>query len=296
VATPVRDLSLYEVAVGTTTRASDLNDFIYLAMTESDYGPVVSLPGAPTVSQQYLATDEDIFYFSFDGADWVPIASDVFYVGADASLYGAAGDANPVVQLDASRKGVAFGAGVGSALDVWFQREAAGVVAARNAADSAYGIVRGATPSGSNDLTTKGYVDPHVNSTSNPHSVTAAQAGALVSIDGVSNPGGDVNLVAGNQIVLTPDNPGNQITIAVNETGLNADTLDSLSSAAFLQVAAPIGLAAHWSVGGYNITGIATLEADLLQIGGTTVIDSSRNLRGLVGAIAPVGADKWVVA
>ncbi|KKN24106.1 hypothetical protein LCGC14_0898260 [marine sediment metagenome] len=293
-ATPVRDLSLYEVSVGTTTRASDLNDFIYLAMTEADYGPVVNLPAAPAVSQQYMATDEDIFYFSFDGADWIPIASDVFYVGVDASLYGAAGDANPVVQLDASRSGIAFGAGVGSALDVWFQREAAGVVAARNAGDSAYAIVRGATPSGSNDLTTKGYVDPHVSSTSNPHSVTAAQAGALASIDGVSNSGGDVNLVAGNQIVITPDNPGNQITIAVNETGLDADTLDSLSSAAFLRAGGSIALTAHWATGAFNITGIATLEADSLQIGATTVVDSSRNLRGLAGAIAPIGANKWV--
>lgn len=295
-ATPVRDLSLYEVSVGTTTRASDLNDFIRLAMTESDYGPIVSLPAAPTVSQQYLALDEDIFYYSFDGADWVPIASDVFYVGADASLYGAAGDANPVVQLDASRAGIAFGAGVGSALDAWFQREAAGVVAARNAGDSAYAIVRGATPSGSNDLTPKGYVDPHVNSTSNPHSVTAAQAGALASLDGVSNPGGDIDLVAGAGVTLTPDNPGNQITIAVDASTLDADTVDSLHASAFLLEDGTNPLTGHWAVGSKNITGVATLEADLLQIGATTVVDSSRNLRGLAGAVAPVGANKWVTA
>lgn len=48
----------------------------------------------------------------------------------------------------------------------------------------------------------------------NPHNVTASQVGALVSIDGVSNPGGNVDLVAGTGITIAPDATLKRITIA----------------------------------------------------------------------------------
>lgn len=46
----------------------------------------------------------------------------------------------------------------------------------------------------------------------NPHTVTAEQAGALVSVDGVSKPGGDVDFIAGANMLITPDAEANAIT------------------------------------------------------------------------------------
>jgi hypothetical protein len=56
--------------------------------------------------------------------------------------------------------------------------------------------------------------ETHSALTSNPHAVTAAQTGALVSVDGVSNPGGNVNLVAGPNITITPDDGGDSIVFS----------------------------------------------------------------------------------
>jgi len=60
-------------------------------------------------------------------------------------------------------------------------------------------------------------VDAHANRKDNPHQVTAAQTGALVSVDGVSSPGGNIDLVAGLGIAITPD-PVNR-TITITATG-----------------------------------------------------------------------------
>jgi hypothetical protein len=60
----------------------------------------------------------------------------------------------------------------------------------------------------------KKQVDLHLNDFENPHGTTAAQAGALVSIDGVSNPGGNIALSAGNSISITADNNNKAITIS----------------------------------------------------------------------------------
>ena len=63
-------------------------------------------------------------------------------------------------------------------------------------------------------------LDNHVSNTENPHGVTAAQIGALSSIDGVSNPGGNINLIRSNAITISPSNAANQITIGENHSGL----------------------------------------------------------------------------
>lgn len=57
-------------------------------------------------------------------------------------------------------------------------------------------------------------LDQHLANRSNPHQVTAAQLGALLSLDGVSNPGGNVDLVQGGGITITPDDANNRITIS----------------------------------------------------------------------------------
>ncbi|MCM1565338.1 MAG: hypothetical protein NC238_05215 [Dehalobacter sp.] len=53
----------------------------------------------------------------------------------------------------------------------------------------------------------------HILDFNNPHGVTASQTGALVSVDGISNPGGNVDLVPENAIVITPDDTNKLITI-----------------------------------------------------------------------------------
>ena len=67
------------------------------------------------------------------------------------------------------------------------------------------------TPSGADPIIRIG--ENHSGIIGNPHGTTAAQVGALVSIDSVSNPGGNVDLVQGNAIVITPDDTNNRITI-----------------------------------------------------------------------------------
>ena len=56
-------------------------------------------------------------------------------------------------------------------------------------------------------------LDQHVASTANPHGTTAAQVGAPTSVDGVSNPGGNIDFVQNNAVVISPDDAGNRITI-----------------------------------------------------------------------------------
>lgn len=66
--------------------------------------------------------------------------------------------------------------------------------------------------------------ETHRGRTDNPHGVTAAQAGAITGVGGVLNPGGQVNLLAGNNIAITPDNGTNKrITIA-------SSTIDGVSN------------------------------------------------------------------
>jgi hypothetical protein len=58
----------------------------------------------------------------------------------------------------------------------------------------------------------------HSNKADNPHSVTAAQTGSLVSMDGVSNAGGNVDLVAGSNVTIVPNDTTNTITISSTDT------------------------------------------------------------------------------
>jgi hypothetical protein len=53
----------------------------------------------------------------------------------------------------------------------------------------------------------------HLDDVDNPHQVTALQTEALKSVDGVENPGGDVDLVKKNAITIEPDKTNKKITI-----------------------------------------------------------------------------------
>jgi hypothetical protein len=56
--------------------------------------------------------------------------------------------------------------------------------------------------------------ETHSARTDNPHQTTAAQVGALLSVDGVSNAGGNIDLIQGGAIVITPNDATNQITVS----------------------------------------------------------------------------------
>lgn len=59
----------------------------------------------------------------------------------------------------------------------------------------------------------------HISDYSNPHKTTALQVGALVSVDGVGNPGGNVDLAAANAVTITPDVAAKKITIGETHSG-----------------------------------------------------------------------------
>jgi hypothetical protein len=77
------------------------------------------------------------------------------------------------------------------------------------------------TPDTGNHRITIG--ETHSARTDNPHGVTAAQVGALVSVDGVSNPGDNVDLVQADSITITPDNDANTITIGEGHSALTGN-------------------------------------------------------------------------
>ncbi|MFZ3167938.1 MAG: hypothetical protein WA130_10020 [Candidatus Methanoperedens sp.] len=60
----------------------------------------------------------------------------------------------------------------------------------------------------------------HISNFDNPHKTTAQQVGAPVSIDGVSNPGGDIDLEGENTININSDDKNNKITIGETHSGL----------------------------------------------------------------------------
>jgi len=57
----------------------------------------------------------------------------------------------------------------------------------------------------------------------NPHQTNAAQVGAPVSVDGVSSPGGDIDLVQANTITITPDDTANTITIGETHSAVTGN-------------------------------------------------------------------------
>ncbi len=63
-------------------------------------------------------------------------------------------------------------------------------------------------------------LDGHIAQRNNPHRVTAAQAGALRSVEGVSNPGGNIDLTPTNAITVSGNDATNRITIGENHSGL----------------------------------------------------------------------------
>jgi hypothetical protein len=62
-------------------------------------------------------------------------------------------------------------------------------------------------------------LEAHLANRNNPHQVTVSQVGALKSVDGVENPGGNVDLVQTNAITIAPDIQNKKITIGESHSG-----------------------------------------------------------------------------
>jgi len=114
--------------------------------------------------------------------------------------------------------GVGSGAVVGTALTQTLTNKTLGSGTVLGADLDAGGkrVVNLGAPVASGDAVRKTDLDAHVGRTDNPHATTAAQVGALVSIDGVSSPGGNVDLVAGDYVVIAPDAANRKVTIATS--------------------------------------------------------------------------------
>lgn len=63
----------------------------------------------------------------------------------------------------------------------------------------------------------------HLTDLGNPHMTTAAQVGALKSVDGVESPGGNVDLVAANAVQITPNTTARTITIGESHSGVTGN-------------------------------------------------------------------------
>ncbi|AKB78408.1 hypothetical protein MSHOH_1925 [Methanosarcina horonobensis HB-1 = JCM 15518] len=83
-------------------------------------------------------------------------------------------------------------------------------------------------PDDTNNLIAIG--ETHSSRKDNPHEVTAAQTGALVSVSGVGNPGGNIDLTAGANISITPNPAANTIEIASTGGGTPAVTVESVGT------------------------------------------------------------------
>lgn len=70
----------------------------------------------------------------------------------------------------------------------------------------------------------------HVSDFENPHKVKAKQIGALVSVKGLSNPGGNIDLLGENYIEIKTENPANKDPKIIIKETVTAEKLGALKS------------------------------------------------------------------
>jgi len=136
----------------------------------------------------------------------------------------------------------------------------------------------------------------HILDFKNPHGVTAEQIGALVSVDGVSNPGGDVDLVPDNAISITPDDASNRITIGENRS-TNKDNPHEVNA---VQVEALVSINGIRNPGGNinlkqgaNITITPDPASHTINIASTGGADPGNNVRSVSTSINPGRSNKY---
>lgn len=112
----------------------------------------------------------------------------------------------------------------------------------------------------------------HILDFNNPHGVTASQTGALVSVDGVSNPGGNVDLSPQNAIIITPDDTGNLITIGETHSARkdNPHEVTATQTGALVSVSGVSNPGGNIDLtAGINITITPDLAANTIEIAST---------------------------
>ena len=139
------------------------------------------------------------------------------------------------------------------------------------------------TPNDGNNTITIG--ESHSARTDNPHSTTAAQTGALVSTDGVSNPGGDVDFIQQNAITITPNDPANTITIGETHSART----DNPHQTTAAQTGAPV-----------SVDGVSNPGGDVDLIAGTNITITSDDVNNNITIASTAGTTRyarvWTVA
>lgn len=133
-------------------------------------------------------------------------------------------------------------------------------------------------------------INSHLTDFSNPHNVTAGQVGALKSIEGVENPGGNIELVRQDAIIINADNNAKTITIGESHSAKtdNPHNVTALQTGALVSVNGVRNLGGNIDVvAGVNITITPDDTNNLITIASTAAIDPALS-------VTSVGSNKVV--
>lgn len=229
------------------------------------------------------ATTGDLFYeldaqrlWTFDGASWNDITSSVVVFAESLD-----GVTNPGGDIDLVATG--------------------GIVITPDNGANTITFDTTALALDSDVTTVSGNLATHVADTANPHSVTATQTGALVSVEGVSNAGGGIDLtVTGTGLTITGDNGANTIDFDVSglATAANLGTTNSNLSAHTSNTANPhattavqVGAPRLQTSSPTNDTGTVYLSGTIRAGQGEIIVTSAGNLGELIKLAASQTAD-----
>lgn len=160
-------------------------------------------------------------------------------------------------------------------------KNSSGVIEARNSADSAYAIVRGGTPSGSNDLGTKGYVDTAIDT-----DITAAFKNS------VFQDGTDATKQA--HLVLSGITTGNNRAVTLPNKDITVAGTADITAAVLNKVEARRVALTYTQTGANNIG--AVVPAGAVVIGAFVVVGTTFNGTTPVIALGKVGAVNEIMA
>ena len=194
----------------TTAQGGCLNDTV--SMTFSIYPDILGSPSVWTETQTQVVVENGIFSVLLGSVNPIP---DTLFDGS-AKYLGVQVESDPEMTPLKPMVSVAY-AFHSTTADTAYNVVSAGLISVDGVSNPGGDVdlietnAINITPNdGANTIT---FGETHSARTDNPHGVTAAQAGALVSTDGVSNPGGDVDLIPQDAITITPNDPANTITI-----------------------------------------------------------------------------------
>jgi hypothetical protein len=122
----------------------------------------------------------------------------------------------------------------------------------------------------------------------NPHNVTAAQTGALASVDGVSNAGGNVDFIAGSNMTITPNDGANTITFSATGGGIGGSGTTNYIPK--FTAATTIGNSVMYETAGGNIGIGTTSPNEQLEITENLRLPATTATAGII----KVGADRFI--